>query len=170
MIPLALSIVGTTPLLCGRPVADDPSQEPGDPRQQAAARLYLGAGGEPVIPGLNLFRCFAGAVRLQGRCPVELVQALGLAEREILICSDQPWAVDSRMVRHPDTGIRSVCHRPRFDAWQLDCTLLIERDLWCPAQVRELVAEAGLRVGLGDFRPERGGPFGRFTIGSWEPL
>lgn len=170
MIPIAISLVGTTPLLCGRPVADDPGADAEDPRVQAAARLYLGADGGPVIPGLNLFRCFAGAVRLRGHCPVELVNALGLAERELPIRSDQPWAVDSRMVRHPQTGIRSVCHRPRFDAWQLDATVLVDRDLWSPAQVRELITDAGLRVGLGDFRPERGGPFGRFAVGSWEPL
>jgi hypothetical protein len=170
MTPIAITIVGTTPLLCGRPVPDDPGPDPGDPRVQAAARLYLGAGGEPVIPGLNLFRCFAGAVRLQGRCPVELVNALGLAERELPIRSERPWAVDSRMVCHPGTGLRSICHRPRFDAWQLDGTLLIDRDLWSPVQVRGLITDAGLRVGLGDFRPERGGPFGRFTVGSWEPL
>ena len=74
------------------------------------------------------------------------------------------------MVRHPETGVRSVCHRPRFDDWRLDLTLLIDCDLWSGAEVRELVETAGQRVGLGDFRPERGGPFGRFGVGTWEPL
>jgi hypothetical protein len=123
-----------------------------------------------MIPGLNLFCCFAGAARLQGRCPVEVAGTLILAERELPIRSDRPWVVDARMVRHPGTGRRSVCHRPRFDDWRLDLTLHIERDLWSPAQVRDLITTAGQRVGLGDFRPERGGPFGRFAIESWEAL
>ena len=170
MTPIAVSLVGTTPLLCGRPVPDDNALADATPTVQAEARLYRDANGRPVIPGLNLFRCLAGAARHQGRCPVELVHALGIAERELPIVSLRPWAVDTRMVRHPETGVRSVCHRPRFDDWRLDLTLLIDCDLWSGAEVRELVETAGQRVGLGDFRPERGGPFGRFGVGTWEPL
>jgi hypothetical protein len=33
---------------------------------------------------------------------------------------------------------------------------------------RRLVDDAGRKVGLGDFRPWRRGPFGRFTVVRWE--
>ena len=36
-----------------------------------------------------------------------------------------------------------------------------------PALVRDLVDNAGGKVGLGDFRPDRKGPFGKFKIIHW---
>jgi hypothetical protein len=169
MSPIAITITGTTPLLCGRPVPDS-AADGTDPAAQAAERLYRDTAGEPVIPGLNLFRCLTRASRACGRCPVELVHSLGIAERDIRIQSQRPWTVDTRWVRHPETGLRQRCHRPRFEDWRLDATLLVDRDAITPAEIRHLVEVAGMQVGLGDFRPDRGGPFGRFTISAWEPL
>jgi hypothetical protein len=34
--------------------------------------------------------------------------------------------------------------------------------------IHQLFEEGGRRIGIGDFRPERGGPYGRFAIVSWE--
>jgi hypothetical protein len=34
--------------------------------------------------------------------------------------------------------------------------------------VRNLIDDAGSKVGIGDFRPERKGPFGRFKVTSWK--
>jgi hypothetical protein len=34
-------------------------------------------------------------------------------------------------------------------------------------RVRRIIDDAGSRVGLLDFRPERKGPFGRFVVTSW---
>jgi hypothetical protein len=169
MTPIAVSISGTTPLLCGRP-STEAQAIAGDPQAQAESRLYRNSLGLPVIPGLNLYRCMAGAARHVGRCPVELVHSLGVAERDVSIQSDHPWIVDTRMVRHPETGERSLCYRPRFDDWRLDLTILVDRDALSGAEVRSLLETAGMLVGLGDFRPERGGPFGRFIIDSWEVL
>ncbi len=36
------------------------------------------------------------------------------------------------------------------------------------ALVRALVDDAGKKVGLGDYRPERKGPFGKFVVTKWE--
>jgi hypothetical protein len=36
--------------------------------------------------------------------------------------------------------------------------------------VRQLVDDAGQRIGLGDYRPARKGPFGRFKVVHWEQL
>ena len=117
-----------------------------------------------------LTSCIAGAARHVGRCPGELVHSLGVAERDVRIRSEHPWAIDTRMVRHPESGERCLCHRPRFDDWHLDLTLLVDRDAISGADVRTLLETAGVRVGLGDFRPERNGPFGRFVITAWDIL
>jgi hypothetical protein len=46
---------------------------------------------------------------------------------------------------------------------EYDDTLLSEKE------VREILDNAGRRVGLLDFRPERKGPFGRFMVTAWHP-
>jgi hypothetical protein len=167
MTPILVSLVGTTPLLCGRPASDlvPVGQES---RAQAAARLYLDDEKNPVIPNLNLFRSFTGAARLLGRSPAEIVHHLGIRERAVPILALRGWAVDTRSVRQPQTGERTLCHRPRFDDWRLRFTLLIDQDAISIAEAHNVLTLAGQRIGLGDYRPERGGPFGRFAVTSWE--
>ncbi len=36
-----------------------------------------------------------------------------------------------------------------------------------PKFIRQLVDDGGQRVGLGDFRPDRKGPFGKFKVVYW---
>jgi len=164
MSVIAITIVGLTPLLCGRPAEIDPSA---DARTQATERLYRDVDGQAVIPGINLRRCLIGAGRFVGREPAELVHALGLGQSQIPIIAPTPWVVDSRSVRDPRTGARSICHRPRFDVWTLNALLHVDQELLPLAAAAALVDEAGRRVGLGDFRPECGGPFGTFRVTAW---
>lgn len=39
-----------------------------------------------------------------------------------------------------------------------------------PILVRSIVDDAGKKIGLGDFRPARKGPFGRFVVKEWVVL
>ncbi len=61
-----------------------------------------------------------------------------------------------------------MCHRPRFDAWGISFTLIIDDKVFDQALVRALADDLGSKVGLGDFRPSRKGPFGRFLVSRWE--
>ena len=78
----------------------------------------------------------------------------------------EPWVVDTRPVRIPATGGRILEHRPLFNDWQtsfeIEAYAGIDDNL-----IRNLVDAAGLRIGLGDMRPEKKGPFGRFKVVSW---
>lgn len=63
---------------------------------------------------------------------------------------------------------RIMRHRARIEEWELECTLEIDETILPVANVYEILADAGKRAGIGDFRPSKGGPFGRFQITSWE--
>ena len=63
-----------------------------------------------------------------------------------------------------------MAHRPRFDAWTLNFTLDVDADMFADTLVRELLDIAGKRIGLGDFRPARRGPFGRFVVTGWKKV
>lgn len=161
-----VKITGTSPLLCGRPVHDLAAKDAA-PNQKAASRLYLDPKGQPVIPGHNLFRSILGAAPQIGYDPIELIHNLGIQERELLLVSPAPWLVDTRSVRNPETGERSLCYRPRFEDWSLQFTLLADLEVISREHLRFMVETAGKIIGLGDYRPERGGPFGCFVIDAW---
>jgi hypothetical protein len=74
------------------------------------------------------------------------------------------FEVDSRPVMIPATRGRVMRHRPRFDAWKARFRLIINDDLLAPAMAHQLLNEAGVSVGVGDFRPAKGGPFGTFLV------
>lgn len=78
------------------------------------------------------------------------------------------YEVDSRPVTIPATKGRIMRHRPRFDEWSADFSLIVDTEVLPDTLIHQLLAEGGSRIGIGDFRPEKGGPFGRFQITNWK--
>ena len=76
------------------------------------------------------------------------------------------WEVDIRSVII--NRARIMRHRPVFNEWALKFQLDIEEDEIDPTVVKEVLEYAGKRVGIGDFRPEKGGSFGRFHVTEWK--
>ena len=78
----------------------------------------------------------------------------------------QDWEVDTRSVI-VNRG-RIMRSRPCFEKWALEFQLDID-DEEIPAEVvKDVLDHAGKRVGIGDFRPEKGGSFGRFYVTKWD--
>lgn len=66
---------------------------------------------------------------------------------------------------------RVVIHRPRVNKWIAKFDLFIDDELFKKehhAQIYSLLKEAGLRVGILAFRPERNGMFGKFEVTKWK--
>lgn len=145
------------------------------PRETAAQKLYASNDGELFIPGTNIFAAIiaAGIYHKVGKSKLttqktSLIPAgVGIMD---LVCSlgTKEWEVDSRSVVIPSTGGRIMCHRPRLDKWTTTFNLEIDKDMFSEKLVRVLVDDAGKKCGLGDYRPNRKGPFGKFVVTSWE--
>lgn len=71
------------------------------------------------------------------------------------------FVIDSRRAVIQGNGI--IRSRPRFNAWALLLRLDIDTDLIAIPVVLDNLIEAGLLAGVGDFRVEKRGWFGRFT-------
>lgn len=189
MIEVAVTIEGVTPLLV-HAFTDDAQMDAtkgtristvkdrGTPQEQAAAHLYIGSGGTPIIPQPNLFRCIldAGKFFKAGKSKVttqksSLIPAcVSIDEIEIPIVHKEPWSVDARPVRIPSTGGRIIRYRPCFNDWSLSFTAEIDTDIISLQLFREIVDAAGKRIGLGDFRPDCKGPFGKFVVTRWTQI
>ena len=59
-------------------------------------------------------------------------------------------------------------HRARLEEWEVKCSLEIDEEILPVKDVHQILNDAGRRAGMGDFRPQKGGPFGRFQITSWK--
>lgn len=188
MIDLFITVSGTTPLLLNA-FTDDAAMratsgnapstvgDKGSPRDQAASKLYYGSDNTTlVVPQPNLFRCIldAGKYFKAGRSKVttqksSLIPAcLEISGVSIPIIHSEPWQVDTRPVRIPSTGGRILCHRPCFHDWALTFESQLDDTVIGVTLFRDIVDAAGKRIGLGDFRPDCKGPFGKFVVTKWE--
>lgn len=146
----------------------------GTPRQQAEAKAYKDQAGNLYIPGPNVFSCLmAGGIfhkvgkrQLTSR-DTSLIPAGCLMDDLICPLNTKEWEVDSRSVVNPSTKGRRMCYRPRLDEWKLSFTLSIDLSVFDPKLIRLVLDDSGKKIGLGDFRPSRKGPFGKFVVIEW---
>ena len=183
---IEITIKGQTPLICNK--FTDEAQlaatsgtrstlkgDGGTPHEQAEQKLYVGHDGLPMIPQPNLLRCLidAGKFFKAGRSKVTtqksslIPSCVEIAGAELPIRHREPWTVDTRAVRIPATGGRILCHRPRFDDWEIDFAAMLDTDEMAETFFRHIVDKAGRAIGLGDFRPDNKGPFGKFAVTNW---
>lgn len=187
MVEIEITIEGKTPLLCNRFTDEAQASassgtrlssvgDKGSPRDQAEKKLYLGQDGAPVIPQPNLYRCIidAGKFFKAGKSKVTTMKSslipscVDMPDVEYVIKHENPWEVDTRAVRIPSTGGRILAHRPCFHDWRITFTAILDTEVISETMFRDLVDKAGSAIGLGDFRPDCKGPFGKFRVVRWE--
>jgi len=71
------------------------------------------------------------------------------------------YIIDSRRVMLGKKGI--IRHRPRFEKWGCFIHFHMDPEVLDKKTLEESLNEAGRIIGVGDYRIERGGPFGSFT-------
>jgi hypothetical protein len=170
-----VKIEGLSPLLMHRyPMTEIPGLEKKTPEEQAEHSAYRipGDSGELYIPGVCIQRALVGAASYskgKGRATLQKpAAACLLISPEYAGLGTKDFSIDSRPVVIAATKGRVMRHRPRIDKWSCEFILEYDDTLLSAKQVREIVDNAGSRVGLLDFRPARNGPFGRFTVTHWE--
>ena len=55
--------------------------------------------------------------------------------------------------------------RPKWSPWKMRLALEVDTAILSAEQVLEALSLAGRIIGIGDYRPEKGGGFGRFSVG-----
>ncbi|NQY92277.1 MAG: hypothetical protein HRT46_11575 [Deltaproteobacteria bacterium] len=152
------------------------------PREQAEKVSYRTNEGFLYHPGAAIMRLLrdAGSAHKQRgsrkSCKYIVPAAVRVAQDQVpLLAMDgetplKDFEVDSRAVVIPSTKGRIMRHRPRCDEWMARFDLVINEDVLGVDTIRQFLDEGGQRIGIGDFRPEKGGPFGVFQVNLWEEL
>lgn len=73
-----------------------------------------------------------------------------------------PSCVDARSVKVGTA--RLIRYRPRLNDWSLIVDVAFDENMSEKAQIVTAAENAGRYIGLGDYRPQNGGPFGRFSV------
>lgn len=151
----------------------------GTPREEAEKVCYRWPNGEMYHPSQSVFTllCEAGRNHKQKgsrRSLKYVVPATVVMTSDTMPLLDKEgnpitnFEVDSRPVVIPSTKGRIMRHRPRLDEWRARFELEIDEEVLDGDVIQQLLTEGGRKIGIGDFRPERFGPFGRFMVTSWE--
>jgi len=181
-------IRGTAPLLFNKePEAfeDSPNRRkkpPKDEKPVDEARRHLhmsrvnGSKKQvPVIPAIWLKKCLQSVTGLAlgrstpGHPWVQIVKGgvkIEPLSMELLPCD---WTMDVRRTGSKGRGGNGVLlHRPRFDEWSIEGTVLYDDRHLSEQDTRKLFDEGGRFQGLGSYRIGNGGPFGGFSVTEWK--
>jgi hypothetical protein len=147
------------------------------PRDIAETHLYKDNDGNIAIPSNMMFSSImsAGIYHKLGKKQIttrdsSLVPAGIEIEAMFIPVVPWEWEVDSRPIFNQKANVRAMAHRPRFDKWSLTFVLKVDNEMFSANVVRDLVDDAGKKCGIGAFRPNRKGPFGKFVVTFWEVI
>lgn len=147
-------------------------------KAQAEKKLCKDDEGRIGIPAINLRSCLVNAgrhVKFEGKSKISTAESTLLDSffliRDFFLPfpekAAKSWTVDKRR-GVLDNGTAVCIVRPVFKDWGFTATVEIDEAIAKEKTVRVLFDMAGARIGLGDFRPAKKGPFGRFKVANWE--
>jgi hypothetical protein len=95
---------------------------------------------------------------------------LWICKNDQIVTTRSGWELDSSSVVNPFTKKETLIHKARIDVpWSVDFTLLLfEPEIYGPDLARQLVENAGTKIGLLGNRPELRGTFGTFRVAQWQ--
>lgn len=171
-------IIGMSPLLQNNPAEFIGKQEEAalttkkeyNDQEEAALRVYKSGDGSFLHPSESFIKSMVRAVtgRKFGKlsAPAVIKGSVFIAEPHCVILDDKGKPAKSYTIdRRPvvvNKKARVLRCRPCFQPWTLLLALDIDTAIVSPDRIREALALAGRTVGVGDYRPEKGGGFGRF--------
>ena len=174
MKTIKVTIKGVTPLLMHRyPMAgaeDTSKKRTGVPdwKAEGEVALYRDEKGTIYEPASHIEGCLKQAsktLKVPGKRGATYSKLIGSA------VAVEPDAIPHKIVKYEIDArpvvvqrARIIRYRPIFKNWELSFSIIIGDDQ-IPSEVLKLALDhAGQYVGIGDFRPGRGGKFGKFMV------
>lgn len=73
-------------------------------------------------------------------------------------------AIDKRSAVNRNIKARVIVIRPKWEKWQADFTLTVDEDSIQNEMIAKIIEYSGKYIGIGSYRPQNKGQFGRFEI------
>lgn len=181
MAEYQMTVVGLSPLLTHNPASMGAPKAAGtkgsnipSPEDEAELGAYRLPSGQCAIPSIafrNAIIEAGGAWKAAGRRSSMKTILSHIEMQEELLPLHHPddgspltsYTIDRRRVRIQKAGI--LRSRPRFEAWAVSFVLVYDELLLPqPGIIQQISDDGGRRFGVGDYRPQTRGWFGRFRV------
>ncbi len=138
------------------------------PEDEAEAATYRTESGDVGIPAM----AFKSSILTAAHKDIGIEKTL-VRKALFLICKDPGLVIafsecDEPIVREDmvrvGMGAADLRYRPEFRNWKCVVELEIDAELLQAGDVLALIGRAGFGVGLCEWRPEKGGEFGRYEV------
>lgn len=140
-------------------------KEAKDPEADYEACFYRTETGAYGFPAIGLKAAMVSAARFVDAKMTVLRGAVHIDAEMIEIVGEPRPRED--MVR-VGMGTADIRYRPEFPEWRSPVTIKFNASVISAEQIANLLNNAGFGVGIGEWRPERNGSYGRFHVGSSE--
>lgn len=177
-----ITIEGISPLLMNRPsmligdISKDRKPLSNDAKKQAEMKLYINDKGKLYQPSTHFYGALIEAgkhKKVVGKGKSTYSKICGYAvqiEPYEIEHQKQKWEVFSCLAVNPNTKGRNPLHRPMLKEWRLSFDVLFDETEIAPSIMKELFDIAGRIVGIGDWRPVKKGPYGKFHVVEWKEV
>jgi hypothetical protein len=142
----------------------------GTAEEQAARTVYWNEDKSSLcIPATNIHSAIkgvSGAYKSGKKSIKEFVAGSVAIEPDLIPLGTKKYGIDTRRVVIQKKAILR-CRGKIPEGQEIPFNILVEDDF--PDRepggvMKQMLEEAGRRKGIGDFRPEKGGPFGKFVV------
>lgn len=148
---------------------------------RAEKKIIRGEGGVIGLPSTYILASLihAGRYVKNGKDKISTATSTTLyefftLENEFLPFENQneEWTVDKRrgVLNNAGKQVAVAIIRPRFKNWQTKFVISIDTEVMNTEVVKKIFEVAGTKIGVGDFRPAKKGPFGMFSVTDWKVL
>lgn len=137
-------------------------KEAKDPEKDYSECFYYTPDGAYGFPAVGFKSAMVGACRFLDGIPMTVARGALHVERETVPVTGEPRPRED-MVR-VGMGTADIRYRPEFPEWSADLIVRYNADVLSAEQVTNLLNLAGFSIGIGEWRPERNGQFGRFHV------
>lgn len=132
-------------------------------------KFYKNSKGKPYIPSSQIYAALINAGKdmlIVGKGKKNYSTLFSSVfdikpEEIILKTKPKPFKVSGI---NPNTRMRVMIVRPRWDKWDLEFELACDDDQVPESVIRETIIRAGKYVGIGDWRPAKRGKYGKFSL------
>lgn len=138
-----------------------------DPQAEGKAAMYVTDDGLPGVPAMAIKTAIITAAHKDIGIEKTLVRkALFIvtsdSKRILPMDCDEPVITEDTV--RVGQGSADLRYRPYFYRWAVDIEWEIDNELLQINDLLNLIDRAGFGVGIGEWRPEKGGEYGRFEV------
>lgn len=138
-----------------------------DPDAEGREAMYVTDNGKPGIPAMAIKSAIIGAAHKDIGIEKTLVK-----KSLFIVCTDSKLVLemdcDAPVITEDPVrvgqGSADLRYRPYFHRWAVDLTFEVDAELLRVEDLLNLIDRAGFGVGIGEWRPEKGGEYGRFQV------